>query len=347
MQQWYCWCTSFYPTIMETNKIKKTSQALLLLAAFMLVGSLFVPIWRIELEAPQYPEGLALLIYANKLGGDVAIINGLNHYIGMATLHTENFIEFTLLTYIISAFALFAIIAAFMGKKIGVNVLFTSFLIFGIISMVDFYRWNYNYGHNLSPDAAIKVPGMSYQPPLIGYKQLLNFGAYSVPDFGGWLFIGAGVFMLATIVIENNLLKFIKSKKTAAFIIPLVLFLSACGNVKPKAVRVNYDNCEFCKMTIVDAKFACQIVNSKGKTYFFDDVKCLKNYLVNNQNLQHEKAYVSNYIMPNTFIEINNATVITSSNIASPMGGNMAAFDNETSAKPYIEKLNATVTKWN
>ena len=51
--------------------------------------------WRIELEAPQYPEGLVLQLHANKIGGDVDIINGLNHYIGMATLHTENFFEFT------------------------------------------------------------------------------------------------------------------------------------------------------------------------------------------------------------------------------------------------------------
>lgn len=47
--------------------------------------------WQIELEAPQYPEGLVLKLHANKIGGDVEIINGLNHYIGMATLHTENF----------------------------------------------------------------------------------------------------------------------------------------------------------------------------------------------------------------------------------------------------------------
>jgi copper chaperone NosL len=38
---------------------------------------------------------------------------------------------------------------------------------------------------------------MAYQPPLIGFKQLLNFGAYSIPDIGGWLFIGAGVLMVA------------------------------------------------------------------------------------------------------------------------------------------------------
>jgi copper chaperone NosL len=347
VQRHHCSSTFFNTNTMETNKIKKISQALLLLAAVMLIGSLFVPIWRIELEAPQYPEGLALLIYANKLGGDVDIINGLNHYIGMATLHTENFIEFTLLTYIISAFALFAVIAAFMGKKVWINVLFVSFLVFGIISMVDFYRWNYNYGHNLNPDAAIKVPGMSYQPPLLGYKQLLNFGAFSVPDIGGWLFIGAGVFMLAIIVLENNLLAFFKSKKAAAFIIPLILFLGACGNVKPKAIKVNYDNCEFCKMTIVDEKFACQIVNSKGKAYLFDDVKCLKNYLVNHQNLQTENIYVANYAMPNTFIDINKATVITSNNILSPMGGNLAAFENEQSAQSYIQKFEASIVKWN
>ena len=62
--------------------------------------------------------------------------------------------------------------------------------------MADFWRWEYNYGHELNPDAAIKVPGMSYQPPLIGYKQLLNFGAYSVPDIGGWIFIVVGITLL-------------------------------------------------------------------------------------------------------------------------------------------------------
>ncbi len=62
--------------------------------------------WRIDLVAPQYPEGLMLLIYPDKLAGNVDIINGLNHYIGMKTLHTEDFIEFTILPYIIIFFAI-------------------------------------------------------------------------------------------------------------------------------------------------------------------------------------------------------------------------------------------------
>ena len=84
---------------MKKIKISMVSKGLLLVVMLLFIGSLFVPMWRIELAAPQYPEGLVLQLYANKIGGDVEIINGLNHYIGMATLHTENFFEFKILSY--------------------------------------------------------------------------------------------------------------------------------------------------------------------------------------------------------------------------------------------------------
>ena len=60
-----------------------------------------------------------------------------------------------------------------------------------LAGLADFYRWGYDYGHNLADDAIIKVPGMTYQPPLIGGKQLLNFHAASWPASGGWVLIGA------------------------------------------------------------------------------------------------------------------------------------------------------------
>ncbi len=91
----------------------------------LFIGSLFVPLWRIELDPPQYPEGLVLQLHANKIAGEVDIINGLNHYIGMATLHTENFFEFTILPYIFGALALFAFALIFYKqKKGGSNLLY-------------------------------------------------------------------------------------------------------------------------------------------------------------------------------------------------------------------------------
>ncbi len=185
------------------------SKGLLLVVMLLFIASLFVPMWRIELEAPQYPEGLVLQLYANKIGGDVEIINGLNHYIGMATLHTENFFEFKILSYIVVGFALLSLLLIFIAKRKAVRTFFIFYMLFVVLAAIDFYRWNYEYGHNLNPNAAIKVPGMSYQPPLIGYKQLLNFGAYSIPDTGGWMLTAAGILLFFIVIKEY---KFNKSE---------------------------------------------------------------------------------------------------------------------------------------
>jgi len=194
---------------MEKLKISMVSKGLLLVVMLLFIASLFVPMWRIELEAPQYPEGLVLQLYANKIGGDVEIINGLNHYIGMATLHSENFFEFKILSYIVVGFALLSLLLIFIAKRKAVRTFFIFYMLFVVLAAIDFYRWNYEYGHNLNPNAAIKVPGMSYQPPLIGYKQLLNFGAYSIPDTGGWMLTAAGILLFFIVIKEY---KFNKSE---------------------------------------------------------------------------------------------------------------------------------------
>ena len=187
---------------MKISNLTLQSKVMLLIAGLLFIGSLFVPMWRIELAAPQYPEGLVLQLHADKIGGDVDIINGLNHYIGMATLHTENFFEFKVLPYVFSAFALISIALIFINNRKAVFGFLIIFVLFVAVAGVDFYRWNYEYGHNLNPNAAIKVPGMSYQPPLIGYKQLLNFGAYSIPDTGGWMLAGAGI-LIGLVVLKE------------------------------------------------------------------------------------------------------------------------------------------------
>ena len=143
-------------------------------------------------------KDLVLLIFSNKLGGNVDIINGLNHYIGMKSLHTRTFLNLHSSIYYRSFCIGTFILVALREKKWLLYFVFALFVCFGVIAMIDFWRWDYNYGHNLNPDAAIIVPGMAYQPPLIGYKQLLNFGAYSIPHIGGWLFIGVGVILIGT-----------------------------------------------------------------------------------------------------------------------------------------------------
>lgn len=187
---------------MKSTNLSLASKVMLSIVGLLFVASLFLPLWRIELDAPQYPEGLTLQLHADKIGGDVDIINGLNHYIGMATLHTENFFEFKILPYIFGAFGLIAFALIFINRRKAVLIYLITFVLFIALSAVDFYRWNYEYGHNLDPNAAIIVPGMAYQPPLLGFKQLLNFGAYSIPDVGGWMLTVAGLLLAVVVWVE-------------------------------------------------------------------------------------------------------------------------------------------------
>ncbi len=329
------------------NQIKAISRILIFLAAVLLTIAIFVPMWRIELSAPQYPEGLFLQIFTHKLGGNVDIINGLNHYIGMKTLHTEDFVEFKVLPYIIGVFALFSLITSIVARKKLLYALFALFVVFGIVAMVDFWRWEYNYGHHLDPTAAIIVPGMAYQPPLIGFKQLLNFGAYSIPDKGGWMFIASGLLMLTSVIIEFREGKKKLKAYTATVIFALTsLGLQGCTPVGPEPIRVNRDQCSYCKMSISDIRFVVEAITVKGKVYKFDDVHCM-NTMIGEQHPAFERFYAVDFLPPHELIAVDKLTFIHGSGIQSPMGGNTAAFTDKNAATGNLDKYSAQLITWN
>ena len=181
------------------------SRIVIALSGVLMLMACFLPLWQIVLEAPQYPEGLGLKIWLGDITGNVEQINGLNHYIGMKHIVVEDFIEFKIVPYIFGTLVLLAFITSIVGNKKVLWVLFAFLMLFAIVGLLDFYMWEYNYGHNLDPKAAIRIPGMSYQPPLIGYQQLLNFLAGSLPDIGAILIAIAGLMISWTIYYEQRL----------------------------------------------------------------------------------------------------------------------------------------------
>lgn len=170
------------------------SRILILGSALLLSLTYYFPLWEIALEAPQYPEGLGIEIWINQMQGqnpgDIAKINNLNHYIGMKTIHPESIKELTVMPWIMPGLMLFGIIVAITGKRRLLLFWLAVFVVIAVAGLVDYYLWGYDYGHNLDMNnAIIKVPGMTYQPPLIGSKKLLNFTAYSWPGVAGWIAI--------------------------------------------------------------------------------------------------------------------------------------------------------------
>lgn len=333
---------------MKRNNISVVSRILLVVCAIGLCMVLVKPMWRIDLQAPQYPEGLRLLIYADKLAGNVDIINGLNHYIGMKTLHTDDFIEFKILPAIIVFFVTLFILMAIVGKRKLLYSLFAMFVAFGVIAMIDFWRWEYDYGHNLNPDAAIIVPGMAYQPPLIGFKQLLNFGAYSIPDIGGWIFVAVGVILLLLVIFEWRRGKiFSKNKKVEFLFITITILLSSCSYA-PQPIQVGKDNCDFCKMTISDNRFGAEIMTKKGKALKFDDEHCIVTFLREKKIKQEEivAVYFTNFCNPHQLIKAEEAHFLQSPRLKSPMGGNIASFSSEDSLAKMFTQFNGNKISW-
>ena len=187
--------------------MNKKHRIWMAVAALLLIGVYFFPIWSISMEAPQYPEGIGMNITVNDIQGkefhNLESINGLNHYIGMKAITPESIPELRIMPFIFGFLIVSGLLVAFWGNRKWIMAWLVFFGLLAIAGLVDFYIWGYDYGHNLSPDAPIKVPGMTYQPPLIGSKQLLNINATSVPHIGfyialismgiaGWIWWKAG-----------------------------------------------------------------------------------------------------------------------------------------------------------
>ncbi|MDQ2931098.1 MAG: hypothetical protein M3Y05_09835 [Gemmatimonadota bacterium] len=180
-------------------------RGLTVMASLCLIGLYFVPLWRVQLVAPQYPEGLGMRISINNVSGatpnDLNNINGLNHYIGMKRITPEAIPELRIMPWIVAVLIVTGLLVAVIGRRVPLYAWCATFVLAGVAGLVDFWRWEYDYGHNIDFEHAIlKIPGMTYQPPLIGVKQLLNFTAVSWPDVGGWLAFAALALALAAVV---------------------------------------------------------------------------------------------------------------------------------------------------
>lgn len=179
------------------------NRIILAIAALLMIPVFFTPLWSVTLYAPQYPDGIGFYIMVNDLEGherhDLQNINILNHYVGMQEIHAEDFPELEIMPWVMGGVILFGLIAALTGKPwlliswVGLAVVVVA------AGLIRFYMWGYEFGHDLNPQAPIKIPGETYQPPLLGSKQLANITAYSWPCWGG-LFYGiailAGLFLI-------------------------------------------------------------------------------------------------------------------------------------------------------
>ncbi|WLR50356.1 hypothetical protein LC040_13930 [Bacillus tianshenii] len=175
------------------GKLSSVSRLFVAIAGCLIAMSLFFPWWGMNFTAPQYPEGLDIIVYPNKMEGEIEIINGLNHYIGMKPFSEESFPELQYLPFIIGIMAALAFATAAIGRKGLLYALIVLFAIGGILGIYDIHRWLTDFGTNLAPNAPITIE--PFVPPVFGENTLANFVTNSYFTYGSYL-IGIAFILL-------------------------------------------------------------------------------------------------------------------------------------------------------
>ncbi len=157
------------------------------LAAGLLLATLLVPLWKMELVAPQYPEGLVMYAYGYRFADDPASryddireINGLNHYIGMKPI--EEVTEMDLYIPGSIALAVAALLVGFVAwrRRWFQALTVLAFWFFPLFFVADLQYWLYHYGHTMDPEAPLNTG--SFTPKVFGTTKVWNF--HSETSFG-------------------------------------------------------------------------------------------------------------------------------------------------------------------
>jgi copper chaperone NosL len=344
----------------------KASRVAILVASLALGLMYVLPVWTIDLEAPQYPEGIGMVIKINTIEGkkehDLRNINGLNHYIGMRAIVTESIPELKMMPKIVGVLMLLGCLVALFGRRKLLYGWTIVFVAISLVGMADFWKWEYDYGHNLDEEnAIIKIPGMSYQPPLIGSRQILNFKAHSWPGGGGLAAILAGA--TAVGVAASELRRGRRKKKgsgesdqaiqgsttplVGGLAILLSLTASSCSEPQPRPLAAGTDRCEGCLMTVDAGGHGAELVTRTGKTYTFDSAECLANYVLRSveDGVVHS-VWVTDFSHPEELVEAEDAFFLVSNTLKSPMGLGITAFARAEDRDGAVHSFGGVAMDW-
>ena len=175
-------------------------------AAVLLIISIQRPWWRLKLNAPQYPAGLYVTAYVNRMTGDVHEIDGLNHYIGMRPLSEAAVFEQSISVFGIIALAMLILAAAFVHSR-WAALLALPALLLPVFFLVDLQFWLANFGLNLDPTAALSSSVDPFIPPVLWTGTIAQFSTVPRLLSGFWLSLWASGLILVGLFFHRRAYK--------------------------------------------------------------------------------------------------------------------------------------------
>ena len=177
-------------------------RALPLVAGALILASLALPYWQLDLRAPQYPRGLHVTLWVYKVEGDILEIDGLNHYIGMTKLDGGGERERAVAPFALPILAGLATLAAV--RRRGTWLLAIPPISLPLVFVGDLFYWLFTFGHNLDPRAALSSSIHEFTPVLLGPGKVGQFRTTGYFHIGWYLAFLATIMLIAAIVIRRR-----------------------------------------------------------------------------------------------------------------------------------------------
>ena len=158
------------------------------------------------MHAPQYPKGLVVHAYINRMEGDVDEIDGLNHYIGMRPLNEAAQLEKSISLYGLIALAL-VVAAAIYVHSPWAALLSLPAILFPLIFLGDLFFWLNNFGQNLDPNAALSSSIEPFTPTILGEGIIGQFRTVAYADFGLLMATMASILIIIALFLQRRAYK--------------------------------------------------------------------------------------------------------------------------------------------
>jgi len=167
---------------------------------------MFFPYWKMTLKAPQYPGGLSIEVYVNRMTGDVREIDGLNHYIGMRPLGEAAELERAVSLVAVAILVLLVLAAIFIHSPWAL-LLAVPAILWPFIFIGDMYYWMRHFGLNLDPTAPLSSSIKPFVPPILGSGMVGQFETVATFQIGLWMAFLAVALILAGLFYQRRAYK--------------------------------------------------------------------------------------------------------------------------------------------
>jgi len=119
----------------------------------------------------------------------------------------------------------------------------------------------------------------------------------------------------------------------SSWVVFVLLGLIACQN-HPEPINFGTDQCDYCKMTIVDEKFGSELVTPQGRILKYDAAECMA-HAIGRDGQEFSALYAIPMDQPGQLISADSLHFVIDENIRSPMGANLAGFAQKENAEDY------------